>query len=52
MYNFFWCKQVNRILVGKDQKFVQFLNRKPTAFVDPVKLEAHKKYLSKRKMLR
>ena len=42
---FFWCKKVNRILKGKDVKFIKFLKLKPNkGLIDPIKLSALKKY--------
>uniref|UniRef100_A0A1Y1JZB1 THAP-type domain-containing protein n=1 Tax=Photinus pyralis TaxID=7054 RepID=A0A1Y1JZB1_PHOPY len=46
----FWCKQVGRILSGTDQRFVNLVSkRSDVTSVDPVKLEALKKYKSKLK---
>lgn len=45
---FFWCKRINLISKGKDEKFVRFLKRIPDKnLVDPVKLLAYKKHQSK-----
>lgn len=47
---FWWSKSVNKIAKGKDSKFSSFLSTKPDLKkVDPIKLQAHKRYLSKRK---
>jgi len=50
---FFWCKRVNAVAKGKDIKFNKFLKMNPhTSLVDPIKLQAFKKYESKRKILK
>lgn len=47
---FFWCKQVNRIIKGKDSKFIKFIQMKPdAALIDPVKMQAYKKLQKKNK---
>ncbi|KAJ8911831.1 hypothetical protein NQ315_012561 [Exocentrus adspersus] len=45
---YFWCKRVNLVAKGKDDKFIKFLDTKPhTSLIDPVKLSAYKKYQSR-----
>jgi hypothetical protein len=45
---YYWCKSVNKVLVGKDEKFVRYLRHEPNkTFIDPIKLEARNKYLKK-----
>ncbi|KAB0796798.1 hypothetical protein PPYR_10859 [Photinus pyralis] len=45
---YFWCKQVNRILTGKDTKFERFLKLTSNlSLVDPIKLHAHNLHLQK-----
>ncbi|KAB0804407.1 hypothetical protein PPYR_01377 [Photinus pyralis] len=47
---YFWGKQVNKILNGNDERFVRLLATKPNmTTIDAIKLEAHRKYLSKLK---
>lgn len=41
----FWCKQVNKLLSGKDYKFFK---KKPSA-ADKIKVEAHNMYVKKLK---
>lgn len=42
---FWWCRSINKILKGKDNKFTKFLLTKPNSqAIDPIKLAAHKKY--------
>lgn len=48
---FWWCKSVNKILKGKDGKFINFLASKPNLNrIDPMKILASKKYNAKLKM--
>ncbi|KAJ8914061.1 hypothetical protein NQ315_017582, partial [Exocentrus adspersus] len=42
---FFWCKRVNAIAKGKDDKFEKYLKMKPQeSLIDPIQLQAYKKY--------
>ncbi|KAF5278437.1 hypothetical protein FQA39_LY05926 [Lamprigera yunnana] len=41
---YFWIKQVNLLLSGKNRKFVELVNSNDTANLDPIKLLAHKYY--------
>lgn len=47
---FFWSKRVNKIVKGKDEKFIKYLssNHKVSS-IDPIKLQAFKKYQNKMK---
>lgn len=45
---YFWCKRVNLILRGKDEKFAIFMKSKPNLHqVDPMKLHARNIYLKR-----
>jgi hypothetical protein len=45
----FWCKQVNKLLHGKDEKFVLLTKNKKIVITDKVKVLARKMYVSKLK---
>lgn len=50
---FFWCKRVNLVTNGKDEKFSKFLKSKPNInIIDPIKLKAYKRYQTKLKRVR
>lgn len=50
---YWWCKSINKILKGKDSKFINFLANKPNFHViDPMKVLTNKKYNSKLKRKR
>lgn len=45
---YFWCKRINLVTKGKDEKFSRFLSKNPSKDkIDPVKLSAYKKFQSK-----
>lgn len=47
---FFWTKQVNLILKGNNEKFKCVLTNLPhSKLIDPIRVEAHNKYLKRRK---
>ncbi|CAH1225142.1 unnamed protein product [Diabrotica balteata] len=47
---YIWCRSVNAIVNGRDQKFINFLKTKPECTrIDPIKLVAYRKYESRRK---
>ncbi|XP_050312686.1 uncharacterized protein LOC126747826 [Anthonomus grandis grandis] len=45
---FFWCKKINLILKGKDEKFVKYLRLQPNKkSIDPIKISAYRKFQKK-----